>query len=184
MALQDILQKILDEAAVEVKDLDASLESEKKQLKSEADEQAAVMLEKLAKKKADALASIEMKTNAMARRDGKSRQQVARRNVITIAMEKTLEHLVALPDEEYAKVIEKLFAAISGEGKIYAPKARIAVTQKVAPKGFTIEETDEIKGGFIVKFASSEVDCSFESVVFSEYRNEIESFFAKKLNLI
>ncbi len=184
MALQDILQKILDEAAGEVKNLEAAMDGEKKQLKSEADEQTATLLEALAAKKAEALGSIEAKTNAMARRDSKTRQQEARRNVITMAMEKFLEHLVALSDDQYAKVLEKLFTPITGEGTIYAPKARVAVTKKVAPKGFSVEATEEIKGGFIAKFAKAEVDCSFESVVFSEFRNEIESFFAQKLNLI
>lgn len=184
MALQDILQKILDEAAVEAKKIDDSLAVEKKELKSEADKQTAELLEEQASKKADALNSIEAKTNAMARRDAKSRQQEARRNVITEAMEKFLEHLVALSDDQYAQVLEKLFAPITGEGTVFVPKARVAVTKKVAPKSFSVEETEDIKGGFIAKMANAEVDCSFESLVFSEYRNEIESFFAQKLNLI
>ena len=184
MALQDILQKILDEAAAEVKNIEASTIEDKKQLKSEADEQTATLLDELKAKKAEALGSIEAKTNAMARRDAKSRLQEARRNVITMAMEKFLEHLVALPNDQYSQVLEKLFAPISGQGTIYAPKAHMAVTKKAAPKGFSVQETEDIKGGFIIKFANSEVDCSFESIVFSEYRNEIESFFAQKLNLI
>ncbi len=184
MALQDILQKILDEAAGEVKNLEAAMDGEKKQLKSEADEQTATQLEGLAAKKADALGSIETKTNAMARRDSKSRQQEARRNVITMAMEKFLEHLVALSDDQYSQELEPVVAPIPAQGTSCAPQARVAITKKVAPKGFSVEATEDIKGGFIAKFAKAEVDCSFESVVFSEFRNEIESFFAQKLNLI
>ena len=51
MALQDILQKILDEAATEVKNIEVTTTDEKKLLKSEADEQTADLLEKLADKK-------------------------------------------------------------------------------------------------------------------------------------
>lgn len=184
MALQDILQKILDEAAIEVKKIDDELAEEKKQLKAEFDQQTATSLETLSEKKAEALASLETKTNAMARRDSKSQLQQARRTVISRAMVDFHEKLVALPDAEYQKVIEPLLAHLSGEGTLFVPKTRVELTKKVAPKGFVVEASDDIVGGFVAKLENSEVDCSFHSLVFSEYRNEIESFFAQKLNLI
>jgi len=184
MALQDILQKILDEAAKEVTKIDDELAEEKNQLETEFDQQTAVSLEALSEKKTEALASIEIKTNAMARRDSKSQLQQARRTVISRAMKDFHEKLVALPDAEYQKIIEPLLTHLSGEGTLFVPKARVELTKKVAPAGFTVESSEDLSGGFIAKLASSEVDCSFHSLVFSEYCNEIESFFAQKLNLI
>ncbi len=184
MALQDILQKILDEAANEVKKIDDELAEEKKQLKAEFDEQTAKSLEALSEKKAEALASLERKTNAMARRDSKSQLQQARRNIISRAMSDFHERLVTLPDVEYQKVIEILLDHLSGDGTLFVPKTRVELTKKVAPKGFAVEASDNIAGGFVAKLSNAEVDCSFHSLVFSEYSNEIESFFAQKLNLI
>lgn len=184
MALQDILQKILEEVASEIKALDEALEKEKKQLRTEADKNTTLALEAIAKKKADALSSIEKKTNAVARRDVKTLLQQARRSVISKAMEQFHAHLVALPDAEYQKVLEKLMAPLSGEGTLFVPKNRLDLTKKVAPTTFSIEISDNIEGGFLAKLPKSEIDCSFKSLVFSEFRNEIESFFAQKLNLI
>ena len=184
MALQDILQKILEEASVEIKAMDITLETEKKQLKSETAKLIVTQQEALAEKEKDALMAIKTKTNAMARRDSKSLQQNARRTVITAAMEKFLEHLVALPDTEYQQVLEKLVEPLSGEGVLFAPSTRVELTKKVAPKGFTVEASEDINGGFIAKLPKSEIDCSFHGLVFSEFQNEVESFFAQKLNLI
>ncbi len=182
--MQDILQKILDEAANEIKNIDALLVEEKKQLKTEADKKVAESLEKLAEKKAEILASVETKTNTMARRDVKTRLQQARRNVISAAMTSFHEHLVALPDSEYQQVLEKLIAPLSGEGTLFVPSARVEITKKMAPKNFTVESSDDITGGFLVKLANAEIDCSFHNLIFSEFQNEVESFFAQKLNLI
>ncbi len=184
MALQDILQKILDEAAVEVKNINTALEDEKKQLKLEIDKQTALQQEDLEKKKNEALTAIETKTNAMARRDVKSLQQEARRKVITTAMEKFLTHLIELPAAEYQLILEKLMIPLSGEGVLLVPSSRVEITKKVAPKGFTVEASQDISGGFLAKLPTAEVDCSFRGIVFSEFRNEVESFFAQKLNLI
>lgn len=184
MALQDILQKILEEATSEIKALDDTLTEDKKQFRIEADKETALALELIAGKKADALASVETKTNAVARRDVKTAIQQARRNVISSAMEQFHNHLVALPDAEYQKVLEKLMDSLSGEGTLFVPKARVELTKKVAPKGFSVEVSEDISGGFLAKLPKAEVDCSFYSLVFSEFKNEIESFFAQKLNLI
>jgi vacuolar-type H+-ATPase subunit E/Vma4 len=184
MALQDILQKILDEAVNEVKILDDELLEEKKQLKVESGKETAAVLATLAEKKEDALRAVVVKTNAIARRDVKTRIQQARRNVISVAMEKFHEHLVKLPDANYQQIVEKLIAPLTGKGILLVPKARVEITKKIAPKGFTVEASDDIEGGFLAKLSSAEVDCSFRSLVFSEFRNEVESFFAQKLNLI
>jgi vacuolar-type H+-ATPase subunit E/Vma4 len=184
MALQDILQKILDEAANEIKILDEELVEEKKQLKVESEKETAALLASLAEKKEDALKAVVVKTNAVARRDVKTRMQQARRNVISAAMEKFHEHLVKLPEESYRQIIEKLIAPLAGKGVLLVPKARVEITKKVAPTGFTVEPSENIEGGFLAKLSNAEVDCSFHSIVFSEFRNEVESFFAQKLNLI
>jgi vacuolar-type H+-ATPase subunit E/Vma4 len=184
MALQDILQKILEEAESEIKALDEALVEEKKQLHVEAEKEAALALNSIAQKKADALASVEKKTNAIARRDVKTVIQQARRSVISSAMEQFHDHLVSLPDAQYQAVLEKLIAPLSGEGVLFVPKARMELTKKLAPKNFTVEVSDAVAGGFLAKLPKAEVDCSFHSLVFSEFRNEIESFFAQKLNLI
>lgn len=184
MALQDILQKILEEVTSEIKTLDTALLEEKKQLRKESDKKTTLSLAAIAQKKSDALSSIEKKTNAVARRDVKTKLQQTRRSIISTAMEQFHDHLVALPDAQYQEILEKLIKPLSGGGVLFVPKKRIEITKKVAPKGFSVETSENIVGGFLAKLPKAEADCSFHSLIFSEFRNEIESFFAQKLNLI
>ncbi len=185
MSLQDILQKILDEANLEIKKIQQELEQEKKSLFNEFEKEKTAEIEKIAQKKEKAEEKIKQKIESIARREIKQKMLSVRHEVITKALNSFVEYLEKLPDNKYEEVLKKLFAKISGsEGVILAPANRIEVTKKVAPKGFSVEKDDSVKGGFIAKLGKAEVDNTFKNLVFSEFQNEVRSFFAEKLNLI
>ncbi|MBT3348887.1 hypothetical protein HN954_02890 [bacterium] len=185
MALKDILQKILDEASVEVSRIEDELTAEKRKLETESKTLEQQEIQKTDERKVSARESLDQKTAAMARRETKKLVLGAKHVVMTTALDKFHEHLCALDDETYGKILEKLFVKVSDtDGKILVPKKRLEITKKFAPTGFEILSDDVIAGGFIVQTSKSEVDNSFQNLVFSEFRNDVEIFFAQKLGLI
>lgn len=185
MSLQDILQKILDEAKLEIEKIQKDLEQEKLALQKEFEKEKSLELEKLSQKKSEAEKKIKQKIDSMARREVKQKMLSVRHWIITKAMNSFAEYLEKLSDNKYEEILKKLFAKISEkEGVILAPANRLELTKKIAPKGFSVEKDDSIKGGFIAKLGKAEIDNTFKNLVFSEFQNEIRSFFAEKLNLI
>jgi len=137
------------------------------------------------RKKNSARKTLDQKTAAMARRETKKQLLEAKHVVITTALKKLYEHLCKLDDAEYGKILEKLFAKISNtEGKLLVPKNRATITSKFAPKNLEIVEDSSISGGFVLQSKTTEVDNSFQNLVYSEFRNEVEISFAQKLGLI
>lgn len=185
MSLQDILQKIIDEAKLESDRIKDELESEKALLLAESEKIQKEELLDLSVKKKEALEKIKNKIDSMARREVKQKMLQARHDIVTKAMETFAEYLENLPDDKYEKILEKLFSNITEkEGVIIAPSSRLDLTKKLAPAGFTVETSEDIKSGFIAKLGKAEVDNSFKNLVFSEFHNQIRAFFAEKLGLI
>lgn len=184
MALQDILQKILDEASAEVVRIEEETRNEEQVLEAESAETLASEQAELVEKQTTAAETLERKTSTMARRETKKQILAAKHAVISNALDKFVAHLENLKDDAYGKLIEKLCSQLTGTGKLLAPKKRVAITKKFAPKGFDVVECDTVTGGFLVKLPTAEIDNSFTNLVHSEFRNEVEEFFAQKLNLI
>jgi len=185
MSLQDILQKIIEEAKQEVDQIKGQLESEKQVLQTEADKSQKEELQVLSVKKKAALEKIKTKIDSMARREVKQKMMQARHDVVTKAMNTFAEHLKKLSDDKYGEILKKLFSNITEkEGTILAPSAKLALTKKFAPAGFIVEADDSIESGFVAKLGRAEIDNSFENLVFSEFHNQIRAFFAEKLGLI
>jgi vacuolar-type H+-ATPase subunit E/Vma4 len=186
MALQDILKKILLDADMEAENTALELEQKKKNLDVASKKLEEKELQALEAKTVSALASIEDKTRSMARREKARMLLEAKQTVIKELLQKFQAQLEGLAEKEYTDVIEKLFKAISEtEGVIVTSTARIPATKKVAPTGMTIESDDTIKGGFVFKSKTGgEVDNSFASLVFSEFRSSLEMYFADQLKFI
>ena len=184
MALQDILKKILEASEKEATEIQVKNEQDKKDLvkKIKASEEAS--LEGLSVKTTEALELIDIKIQSMARRENKKQVLEAKRNLVAKALELLLESLESADDVLYGDVLTKLFAGISEtSGKIVAPKDRLALTQKLAPKGFEVE-TGDLTGGFILKTDQAEIDNTFKVLVYSEFRPELEMYFAENLKLV
>ena len=185
MSLQDILQKILDEAKLESDRIKSEFEKEKAVLLEESKNIQKEAEKGLSLKKKDAIEKVKTKIDSMARREVKQKMLVARHDVATKAMNSFAEYLEKLSDDKYGEILKKLFSNISEkEGLILAPSAKLAITKKIAPAGFTVEADDSIKSGFVAKLGKAEIDNTFHNLVFSEFHNEVRSFFAEKLSLI
>ncbi|MCF7906083.1 V-type ATP synthase subunit E [Candidatus Gracilibacteria bacterium] len=185
MALQDILKRILDQAQKEVERIQEQAEAEKKEraLQSKAREQEE--LEKLHEKTEKITASIEQKMCSMARRENAQVLLRTKQDLIRTALERFLGMLEDADDKLYGQVLAKLFEVVSAtSGKVLAPPKRIEITTKHAPPGFDVVAHKDIEGGFVLKVGNAEIDNSFRSLIFSEYKDQLTSYFAEQLKLV
>lgn len=185
MALQDILQKIIDEANADAARIQEELKIEQKKLEEQAKAEEAQELGRLKENAQVAMASVERKTDAMVRRESQKLLLQAKHTVISEALEKLWKHLCDLSDDKYTELLKVLLSKVSApSGTILAPKNRLDLTKKVAPNGFDVKEDANIKGGIIIRTEKSEIDNSFRTIVFSEFRVELEMVLAQKLGFV
>lgn len=185
MALQDILQKILDEAAEEVKRIEQETKDEQKKLEQESKKKEVAEKKNVEARKAFAIESLERKTEAMARREAKKQLLGAKHRIVIAAMNKFHDHLCGLKDEAYGAIFKQLFSKVENKkGTVLVSKDRAELIKKHVPSSLEVKADDSVKGGFVVHYCTSEVDNSFYNLVYSEFRNDVETFFAQKLGLI
>ncbi len=100
-------------------------------------------------------------------------------------MEKLCESLENADDKLYSSVLEKLFAKFPfSTGKVVVPTKRLSITEKFISSGFEVEPSEEIGGGFLAYTDGAEVDCTFRTLIFSEFASELGAYFAEKLKLL
>ena len=185
MAIDDILQKILAEAAAVVSDIEKEtkvkiLDLEKESKKLEEEDR-----ENLKQKKAKAIKTLSDKATAIARQNEKKQLLLAKHEIVKQAKENFCEYLCNLPDSKYSLFISKLMKATHiDSGKVFVPKNRLELSQSIITEKFDIVASEKIKGGFVLRTATAEIDNSFQNLIFSEFRNDLEEFFAKKFKLI
>lgn len=184
MSLQDIIKKILADTQGDLQ----AIEADKAEKKAALDK-ASAQLEAAAKKdlearEEEALKSVDEKTASMARRENTKALQMAKRKLLDRGMEKFLNALLEADDKLYSQVCEKLIAALPFEkGTLTVPVAKESLMKKIAT-GFDIKTSTSIKGGFIAASGKSEIDNTFENLVHSEYRSDLEMHLADQLKLV
>ncbi|PID70353.1 hypothetical protein CSB37_03130 [bacterium DOLZORAL124_38_8] len=183
MALQDILKKVLEEASKKVSAIELETKEEISLIQSQIEALEKEELDALKEEHAARLLSVKENSETNSRRKQKQIELAAKCSVLESALDSFYAYLVELSDNEYESILKVLASGIEGSGKVLVPANRLAVTKNVL-NGFEIEESSDIKGGFIFKGDSLSVDNSFKNIVYSEYKTAIESFFAPKLGLI
>lgn len=185
MAFQDILKKILDEAQVQVKAIEADLEAQKNKLQVESDAQLKEDLGLLKKKSETLAGQVDQKIESMARREGGKHALEIKNEIIQDALNQFQARLESADDATYSSVLEKLFTTINDDsGRIFVSKKRLPLTQKFAPKGCSFFEDENIKGGFIFRGVDSEIDNTFQNLVQSEFRQDLTAYMAEHLKLV
>lgn len=185
MALQDILQKILQQAKTQVSEIEKEYAAESKQLKKEFDTSEKKLAAELEQKKDAALEKLHSETESMAARNNKQALLTAKNAVIADALKHLVDHLSQLSDEDYGSVLKKLASRIdASSGTVFVPKNRLAISKEVFPKTLTIKEDSALTGGFVFQAEGFEVDNSFSNLIYSEFRAELESFFIQELELL
>jgi len=180
MALADIAQKILAEIDSQIKTLEKDFEAQKKTLAGTYAEKEKTALKDLTGKTDKALKDVEQKISAMARQENKKALLQARRNILDQAMETFLK---ALEGSEKKAIYEKLVAGLGTEkGTLTCASSDESVLKSLA-KGFEVKTDKNITGGFIVHADGAEIDNTFQNLVYSVYRDELEMYFTDQLKL-
>ena len=129
--------------------------------------------------------SVEEKTRSMARRENAKSILTFKRALIKKSLEEFLGSLEMASDDLYGKIIEKLFSQLSfTEGELVIPQRRESLMKNITPQGFSLKSSTEIEGGFIAHSKGATVDNSFKNLVFSEFRDALEIYFANQLKLL
>lgn len=103
-------------------------------------------------------------------------------------VEKTIDKLNSLPDDEYFAVLEKLVShkAGSGHGILFLNNkdlSRVTDSFKNAVKNLDIEisaETADIENGFILTYGLISENCSFRAIIDSE-RDSVRDMISREL---
>lgn len=186
MALQDILQKIKQEAETELKALEEehdkklkTVDEEFEDLKAEANEDMDDKVETNSKK-------IMNKMTTIAKMEAKNKLLKEKRELLDEIFEEALAKLVDSPN--YKDLIVGLLkhAGISGEDVEVVPaKGKESETKsalEASGKSFKMsEKAGSIKGGFILVSDKIEINNSFESILNKQLRSDLELEIAKTL---
>lgn len=184
MSLQDIIKKILADTQVDLQEIEAGIATQKAALEKASAEIEAADKKDLEARTETALKSVDDKTASMARRENSKTVQMAKRNLLDQAMQKFLDSLLNADEKLYTEICEKLVAALPfTEGTLSVPSAREAIMKKIAP-GFTLKTEANINGGFVAVHGKSEIDNTFENLVLSEYKSDLEMYLADQLKLV
>jgi len=184
MALADIAQKILAEIDAQVKVLEKDFAAQTKTLEAQFADKEKAALADLTDKTDKALSDVEQKIAAMARQENKKAVLQARRNVLDKAMAMFLDSLCSADKASKEGVYKKLMSALDVKsGDIKVASADEAIVKAMAT-GFNVTADKSLKGGFILHSGGAEVDNSFENLVYSVHRDELEMYFADQLKLV
>ena len=156
-----ILGEARDEAARITASYRAQADAEARDLEAKNERAAAEQEERL-------ISAAQMKASRL--------QLAAKQEMVEKAYIQALDKLCAMPKEQYVDVLAKLLVEASSNGKEEAVfskedreqvgKAAVEKANQISGKQLRLsEETQPIRGGFILKDKNVEVNCTFETLV-------------------
>ena len=140
--------------------------------RAQADAEAA----ELAAKNEKAAAEREERLVSAAQMEARKVQLAAKQEMVEKAYIQALDKLCALPEEQYVAILADLLVKASSNGKeeaVFSPEDRERVGEAAVAKANELsgkqlrlsDETQPIRGGFILKDKNVEVNCTFETLV-------------------
>ena len=130
----------------------------------------------LADAREKAAAEREERLVSSAQMEARKVQLAAKQEMVERTYALALDKLCAMPEEQYVTVLADLLVQASSNGKeeaVFSAKDRERVGEKAVAKANALsgkqlrlsEETQPIRGGFILKDKNVEVNCAFETLV-------------------
>ena len=159
--IDGVLEQARDEAARIIASYRAQAEAEARELNAKNEKAAAEREERLV---------------SAAQMEARKRQLAAKQEMLERAYILALDKLCAMPEEQYTAVLAELLVRASSSGKEEAVfseadrqrvgKAAVEEANRRSGKQLRLsEETQPIRGGFILKDRNVEVNCTFETLV-------------------
>ena len=189
--IEKITQRITADAQAEIDRVLGAAKEEAAQITARMTAEAEAVAAELAAKNEKAAAEHEERLVSAAQMEARKVQLAAKQDMLEKAYERALEKLCAMPAEQYAAVLAELLVKASSTGSeavIFSAEDREKVGKAAVEKANSVsgkklvlsDETQPIKGGFILKDQNVEVNCTFETLVRLQ-KAETAGAVAKKL---
>ena len=189
--IEKITQRITADAQAEIDRVLGAAKEEAARITARMTAEADAVAAELAAKNEKAAAEHEERLVSAAQMEARKVQLAAKQDMLEKAYERALEKLCAMPAEQYAAVLAELLVKASSTGSeavIFSAEDREKVGKAAVEKANSVsgkklvlsDETQPIKGGFILKDQNVEVNCTFETLVRLQ-KAETAGAVAKKL---
>ena len=174
--IEKITQRIASDAQAEVDRILGDAREEAARISANYSAQADAEAQELDAKNERAAAEQEERLISAAQMKASRLQLAAKQEMVEKAYIQALDKLCAMPKEQYVDVLAKLLVEASSNGKEeavfskedreQAGKAAVEKANQLSGKQILLsEETQPIRGGFILKDKNVEVNCTFETLV-------------------
>ena len=174
--IEKITQRIASDAQAEVDRILGDARDEAARITANYRAQADAEAQELDDKNERAAAEQEERLISAAQMKASRLQLAAKQEMVEKAYIQALDKLCAMPKEQYVDVLAKLLVEASSNGKEEAVfskedreqvgKAAVEKANQISGKQLRLsEETQPIRGGFILKDKNVEVNCTFETLV-------------------
>ena len=174
--IEKITQRIASDAQAEIDRILGDARDEAARITANYRAQADAEAQELADKNERAAAEQEERLISAAQMKASRLQLAAKQEMVEKAYIQALDKLCAMPEEQYVAVLAGLLVKASSNGKEeavfskedreQAGKAAVEKANQLSGKQILLsEETQPIRGGFILKDKNVEVNCTFEALV-------------------
>ena len=174
--IEKITQRIASDAQGEVDRILGDARDEAGRIAANYRAQADAEAAELAAKNEKAAAEREERLVSAAQMEARKVQLAAKQEMVEKSYIQALDKLCALPEEQYVAILADLLVKASSNGKeeaVFSPEDRERVGEAAVAKANELsgkqlrlsEETQPIRGGFILKDKNVEVNCTFETLV-------------------
>ena len=174
--IEKITQRIASDAQAEVDRILGDARDEAGRIAANYRAQADAEAAELAAKNEKAAAEREERLVSAAQMEARKVQLGAKEEMLEKAYMQALDKLCALPEEQYVAILADLLVKASSNGKeeaVFSPEDRERVGEAAVAKANELsgkqlrlsDETQPIRGGFILKDKNVEVNCTFETLV-------------------
>ena len=174
--IEKITQRIASDAQAEIDRILGDARDEAARITANYRAQADAEAQELDDKNERAAAEQEERLISAAQMKASRLQLAAKQQMVEKAYIQALDKLCAMPKEQYVDVLAKLLVEASSNGKEEAVfskedreqvgKAAVEKANQLSGKQLRLsEETQPIRGGFILKDKNVEVNCTFETLV-------------------
>ena len=174
--IEKITQRIASDAQAEIDRILGDARDEAARITANYRAQADAEAQELADKNERAAAEQEERLISAAQMKASRLQLAAKQEMVEKAYIQALDKLCALPEEQYVAILADLLVKASSNGKEEAVfskedreqvgKAAVEKANQISGKQLRLsEETQPIRGGFILKDKNVEVNCTFETLV-------------------
>ena len=174
--IEKITQRIESDAQAEIDRILGEARDEAARITASYRAQADAEARDLEAKNERAAAEQEERLVSAAQMKARKHQLAAKQEMVEKAYIQALDKLCAMPQEQYVSVLANLLVEASSNGKEEAVfskedrervgKAAVEKANQLSGKQLRLsEETQPIRGGFILKDKNVEVNCTFETLV-------------------